>query len=27
VLVLAFLNDLYAPPEDRNLFLRGLKVR
>ena len=27
VLVLAFLNDLYAPPEDRNLFLLGLKVR
>ncbi|BDG21488.1 hypothetical protein [Thermus thermophilus] len=27
VLVLAFLNDLYAPPEDRNLFLRGLRVR
>ena len=27
VLVLAFLNDLYARPEDRNLFLRGLKVR
>ncbi len=25
-LVLAFTNDLYLPPEDRNLFLRGLLV-
>ncbi len=24
--VLAFTNDLYAPPEDRNLFLRGLEA-
>jgi len=23
---LAFTNDLYQPPEDRNLFLRGLRV-
>ncbi|WP_460171200.1 hypothetical protein [Thermus sp. FJN-A] len=23
---LAFTNDLYKPPEDRNLFLRGLRV-
>ncbi len=23
---LAFINDLYQPPEDRNLFLRGLRV-
>ncbi|GAB1858808.1 hypothetical protein MHTCC0001_36520 [Flavobacteriaceae bacterium MHTCC 0001] len=27
VLVLAYHNDLYAPPEDRILFLRGLRVR
>nr|BAL53093.1 hypothetical conserved protein [uncultured Deinococcota bacterium] len=26
VLALAFPNDLYHPPEDRNLFLLGLKV-
>lgn len=26
LLVLAFVNDLYQPPEDRNLFLRDLKV-
>ncbi|WP_038055481.1 hypothetical protein [Thermus amyloliquefaciens] len=25
-LVLAFTNDLYQPPEDRNLFLRALRV-
>ncbi len=25
-LVLAFVNDFYKPPEDRNLFLRGLEV-
>ncbi|RTI34601.1 hypothetical protein CSW17_00845 [Thermus scotoductus] len=26
-LALAFTNDLYQPPEDRNLFLRALEVR
>ncbi len=25
-LVLAFVNDLYRPPEDRNLFLKGIEV-
>ncbi len=25
-LALVFTNDLYQPPEDRNLFLRGLRV-
>lgn len=25
-LALAFVNDLYRPPEDRNLFLRGIEV-
>lgn len=26
LLALAFTNDFYEPPEDRNLFLRGLRV-
>ncbi|GAA6754883.1 hypothetical protein QT17_08920 [Thermus sp. 2.9] len=26
VVVLAFTDDLYLPPQDRNLFLRGLRV-
>lgn len=26
-LALAFTNDLYQPPEDRNLFLRALRVK